>query len=633
MKLSANGYYVEKYLKCGNCGTLLFEGRNGHKAGAYCSDWCRDWAHAVASGETPRVAPPATPRTPRKEDMVEMTVVDGILSSICREMGVTLMRTSYSSLFSESEDFSCALATPDGEMIANGDFCPSQIGGIPLLVQTMVKETPLETIEEGDVILHNDPYRGGLHTPEHTVFKPIFFDGRIVAFAVAVGHFVEVGGIAAGGFPGDATEIFHEGLRVPPVKIIKRGKDDPDVWRLLLAQVRTPRMYYGDLRAMISAVSIAERRMHELCAKYGVERLNSIVRALLDYSERRTRAEIARIPDGVYTFTDRVEDDGIEPDREYVINVAIHIEGDNVVVDFTGSSPQAKGPINTTLGVAWSAAFNAFLHITDQTIPKNSGCYRPIKVIAPPGTIMNVNYPGSEVGGNTETHPLVVCAIFGALSKAVPDRIMAAEGATHGCITFGGYSEGIGEAFAGFDLCLVGYGARSFADGNSTLDSINGNCAATPVEVFETKFPWRVEEYSLRPDSGGAGKYRGGLGQSRTLRALQPISMNQMSNRHRLPAWGLESGKEGKTGATLFLLNGSARWQDAREAYGRASSSKYSNIKLVAGDTVKVLMPGGGGYGDPLSRAHDLVREDVADGYVSEAEASRLYGYSPQGNG
>ncbi len=633
MKLSPNGYYVEKYLKCANCGSLLFDDGGGESAGEHCSNWCRDWASAVAEGRTPRVAPEGPVRAPEQADLVDITVVDGILSSICREMGITLMRTSYSSLFSESEDFSCALATPDGEMIANGDFCPSQIGGIPLLVRTMVQETPLDTIEEGDVILHNDPYRGGLHTPEHTVFKPIFFDGRIVAFAVAVGHFVEVGGVAAGGFPGDATEIFHEGLRVPPVKVIKKGKDDPDVWRLLLAQVRTPRMYYGDLRAMISSVTLAETRVQELYRRYGVERLERTVRALLDYSERRTRAEIEAIPDGVYHFEDHVEDDGIDPDREYLIKVAIHVSGGDVVVDFTGSSPQAQGPINATLGVAWSAAFNAFLHITDETIPKNSGCYRPIRVIAPPGTIMNVDYPGAEVGGNTETHPLVVCAIFGALAEAIPDRVMAAEGATHGCVTFGGYDESVGEAFAGFDLCLVGYGARRFADGNGTLDSINGNCAATPVEVFETKFPWRVEEYSLRTDSGGAGRYRGGLGQSRTLRAMAPISMNQMSNRHRLPAWGLEGGLEGATGATLFRREGHDGWQTAREAFDRASSSKYSNVKLSPGDVVRVLMPGGGGHGDPGQRSCEAVEDDLLDGFISEDAARSLYGNDPGKSG
>ena len=629
MKLSSNGYYVERYLKCENCGALIFEhGKRYGNRSQFCSTWCVDWSATREEGvKSPNFSKSMGEAT--TADPVDITVLDGILTSICREMGINLMRTSYSSLFNESEDFSCALATPDGEMIANGDFCPSQIGGIPLLVRTMIQETPLDTIEEGDVILHNDPYRGGLHTPEHTVFKPIFQEGKIVAFAVAVGHFVEVGGIAPGGFPGDATEIFHEGLRVPPVKVVRKGEDQPDVWRLLLAQVRTPRVYYGDLRAMLSSVALAERRFRDLYVKFGPEKLYRTIRALLDYSEKRTRAEIAKIPDGIYEFTDTVEDDGIDPDRQYTIKVAVHVQDEELVVDFTGSSEQALGPINVTLGVAWSAAFNAILHITDQTIPKNSGCYRPIRIIAPAGTIMNVDFPGAEVGGNTETHPLIVCAIFGALAPAVPNRIMAGEGATHGCFTFGGYDEKTGEPFAGFDVSLIGYGARKFADGNSTLDSINGNCAVTPVEVFESKYPLRVEEFSLRRDSGGPGLYRGGLSTSKTMTALSPVSINQMTNRHEIPAWGLDGGKSGATGSTEFMLKNESGWKTAKTAFGRNSTSKYSNIKLDSGDMVRIRMPGGGGHGEPAKRDHDAVKQDVRSGYVSTKAAADVYGLAP----
>ena len=557
-------------------------------------------------------------------DMINMNIIESAMIAIAKEMGINVQKTAYSTIFSEAEDFTCALANREGELIAVADFCPSQIGGVPLLVRSMLKEIPLSEIDEGDVIVHNDPYRGGLHTPEHTVFKPIFIDGEISAFSVCVGHFVEVGGMAPGGFPGEATEIFHEGLRVPPVKIIKKGVDVPEVWKMMLANVRTPRGNYGDMRALISGVDLGEKRFEELVEKYGKDKFNKILRDLLDYSERRMRAEIAEFPDGVYRFVDKVEDDGIE-DKEYEVHVAVHVQGDEVVIDYTGSSEQAKGPINATLGVAWSAAFNAMLHLTDQSIPKNSGCFRPIRVIAPAGTVMNVNYPGSEVGGNTETHPLIVAAIFGAMVECVPNRVMASEGTTHGCFVFGGHDQYTDEPFGGFDFSYVGYGGRSFADGNDATDSINGNCANTPMEVFETRFPWIVEEYALRPDSGGAGKYRGGLSNVKQMLCTGGMLVSQMTNKHKLGAWGLVGGGEGKTGATLFKKAGSDHWETAVEAYGKVSPSKYSNIPMRPGDRVRVLAPGGGGYGLASERARTDILSDVEEGYVSNADAINQY--------
>ena len=560
-------------------------------------------------------------------DMINMNIIESAMIAIAKEMGINVQKTAYSTIFSEAEDFTCALANREGELIAVADFCPSQIGGVPLLVRSMLREVPLSEMDEGDVIVHNDPYRGGLHTPEHTVFKPIFVDNEIIAFAVAVGHFVEVGGMAPGGFPGEATEIFHEGLRVPPVKIMKRGKDVPEVWKMMLANVRTPRGNYGDMRALISAVDLGEIRFRELVSKYGVGVFSRTLSDLLDYSERRMRAEISAFPDGKYTFVDKVEDDGIE-NKEYEIHVAVHVHRDEVIIDYSGSSPQAKGPINATLGVAWSAAFNAMLHLTDQSIPKNSGCFRPIRVIAPAGTIMNVDYPGSEVGGNTETHPLIVCAIFGAMANCVPQRVMASEGTTHGCFVFGGHDKVTDEPFGGFDFSYVGYGGRSFADGNDATDSINGNCANTPMEVFETRFPWIVEEYALRPDSGGAGRHRGGLSNVKQMLCTGEMLVSQMTNKHKIGAWGLKGGFEGKVGATLYMKSGSEDWKTAVEAFGKVSPSKYSNIEMQPGDRVRVLAPGGGGFGIPAERSPQAVEDDIAEGFISVKEAEDKYGFS-----
>jgi N-methylhydantoinase B/oxoprolinase/acetone carboxylase alpha subunit len=548
--------------------------------------------------------------------------------SICREMGIVLMRTAYSTIFSEALDFTCALANMDGDLMAVADYCPSQIGGLPLLVKSCLQEIPPSDIEKGDIILHNDPYRGGLHTPEHTFFKPIFVDDELMGFAVAIGHIQEVGGMVPGGFCGEATEIFHEGIRVPPVKIRSRGKDNVEVWKLLLANVRTPRVNYGDLCALIAAVDLGEARTVQTIQKYGKGLFRETIRDLLDYAERRMRAELEAMPDGIYPFKDYIESDGVEEDRTHVIEVEVHKFGGEIVIDYAGSSAQAKGPINATLGVATSAAYNAVLHMTDPSIPRNSGCFRPIRVLAPPGTIVNVDYPGPEVGGNTETHPRIVGTILGAMANAVPNRTMAAEGGTHSNFVFGGTDAESGEYFICYDIAGVGWGGRAFADGNDAVDSINGNCRPTPIEVFETRFPWRVEYLAFVTDSAGCGKFRGGLGYAKQMICLnEEVTCSQMTDRHVFPPWGLHGGKTGGLGATLVLKAGTENWKDMREAYGKKSTSRYSNVRIVKGDRLRLVSPGGGGYGDPRTRDREQIVYDIEQGYVSPAAAERGYEY------
>ncbi len=564
-------------------------------------------------------------------DMVTMNIIDSSMVSACREMGITLMKTSYSTIFNEALDFTCALADADGDMMAVAEFCPAQIGGMPLLIKTCAQELPFHELNEGDVIVHNDPYRGGLHTPEHTFFKPVFVAGELIGFAVSIGHIAEVGGMVPGAFAGEATEIFHEGLRVPPVHIKKRGQDVEEVWKLMLANVRTPRYNYGDLRAMISSVDVGEQRLIGLVEKYGKDLFKQTVRDLMDYSERRMRAEISAIPDGLYRFEDELENDGIE-DRPYTIRVKVHVQGDEIVVDYTGTSAQARGPINATLGVTWSATYNGLLHLTDPSIPINSGCFRPVKIVAPPGTVVNVDYPAPEVGGNTETHPRIAGAVIGALAGAVPHRAMAAEGATHINLVFGGHDAEIDEYFACYDIEMVGWGGRISADGNDAQDSINGNCRVIPVEVFETRYPWLIEEFRLVPDSGGAGEFRGGLGTAkRFLCRSTEITISQMTDRHRIKPWGLSGGREGANGATLIQLGGDGDWLDMIAAFNKRSSSKFSNVVVRPGDRLQIVTPGGGGYGEPAKRNPALVREDLAEGYISPANARAAYGFSDGG--
>ncbi len=642
MRFSENGYYIERYVKCANCGLLIYgpgiAGARHGKSALYCSEWCVEWARLADSGASDirlKIVPTKLPietgyQLPPRDgppDMVMMNILDSTMVSICREMGILLMKTSYSTIFNEGLDFTCALADPKGDMIACAEFCPTMIGGMPILIKSCAQEIDFSTLEEGDVIIHNDPYRGGLHVPEHTLFKPFFVDGALLGFAVCIGHIAEIGGTVPGAFCGEATEIFHEGLRVPPVKIIKAGRDVEEVWKVLLANVRTPRQNYGDLRAMIGAVDLGVGRISAIVRKYGTAIFRRTCEDLMDYSERRMRAELAEFPDGTYSFQDTIENDGIE-NRPYIVAVDMHVQGDEVVADFSRSSPQAKGPISATLGVTTGATYNGLLHLTDPTIPKNSGCFRPIRVVAPPGRVTNVDYPGPLVAGNTETHPRLACIVIGAMAASVPERVMASESCTGTNFVFGGNHPDYGEYFACYDIMSGGWGGRFGADGNNCVISINGNCRFNPTEVFETRFPLRVENCALIPDSGGAGEWRGGLGFQRTLLVTEvPITGSQCSDHHEVKPWALFGAEPGGNGATFIRKAGDSRWLTVKELYGKVSSSKYSNVQFAPGDRILLLTPGGGGYGDPHARARERVAEDLRAGFISAEAAERLYGY------
>lgn len=629
MRFAANGFYVDSYDKCCNCGTLLYhrdEAITCADGRLVCGDWCAQWMARDTEGGA--LAAPANDRTTYvgSTDVVDLKILDGNLASICRDMGVTVMRTAYSPIFSESLDFTCGLFDSTGSMIAVGDFCPSMIGGMPLIVQAIVDEFPVDTLQEGDVIVHNDPYRGGMHTPEHTFLKPIFHDGRLVGFAGAIGHIGEIGGMVPGSFYAEATEAFSEGLRIPPVRIKRAGEDCPDVWKMMLANVRTPRANYGDYRALIAAVDLGERRLLELVARYGADGFGRACSDLLDYSEARMRAEILEIPDGSYAFEDLMEDDGVVA-APLAIRTEVHVIGNETVVDFRGTAAQARGPMNTPLSVPQAASFNAFLQITDFTIPKNAGCFRPIRVLVPPGCLLNVEFPAPSVGGNTECHPRIVYTVLGALAQAVPDRVPAADGGTWSNFLFGGNDPQTGEYYTSYDLHTVGWGGRNGADGNDAVSSMNGNCRTVPVEVYETRYPWLVEEWSLVPDSGGDGQFRGGLGMQKTILCqADEVVVSHVGDRQQCAPWGLHGGGEAALAKTMFKPRGQDVWADARAVYGKVSPSKFANVIVRTGDRVHIAMPGGGGWGDPAQRPPESVISDVLDGYMSPERAEAVYG-------
>ena len=559
-------------------------------------------------------------------DQVTLTVIDNYLATTCREMGIAMMRTAYSPMFNESLDFSCVLFDAKGRLSAQAEFCPSQIGTIKFTVEWMIDELGPDIYRPGDVIIMNDPYRGSGHIPEHTLLKAVFHGEEIVGFVANCAHLAEPGAKAPGGLAGDATDIFQEGLRLPPLWLQREGVPQEDIWKIIFANHRTPKVTYGDLMAMVGSLNVAERRLGGLIDTYGYDTVTTATEDLIGIAERRMSEEIRRIPDGEYRFSDVIEDDGVA-EGSYVIDCTVVVDGGNVACDFTGSDGQAAGPMNATYAVTASAVYNAFMHITDPTIPRNEGCYRPINIIAPPGTIVNCEFPAPLVGGNTEVSPRITDIIFGALADPLPERIPASLGGTSCCFLFGGRHPDTDDLYSHFHFEGIGWGGRPAADGNSQVIVINGNCRNTPVEVFESRYPLRVDSYRLLEDSGGAGLNRGGLGIERILTMVaEEVTVSAIFNRMRVDPFGIGGGKPGGNSGIFVRLAGEESWSTFSEKFGTMSPSKFSNILLRRGDQVRIVAPGGGGWGDPLARSADRVVADVAEGLVTPEAALRDYG-------
>jgi N-methylhydantoinase B/oxoprolinase/acetone carboxylase alpha subunit len=559
-------------------------------------------------------------------DAVTMSIVGDRLVSIAEEMGTHMMRAAYSPIFSESRDFSCALFNGRGELLAQGFFCPAHLGAIANTVDFVLRELGPESFAPGDVVLHNDPYRGGCHMPEHLLIRPIFSEGRLVAFAATIGHLAEIGAMAVGSFASNATEVFQEGLRLPPVKLLRRDEPATDVWKIVLSNHRTPRATWGDLHAMLGSLRVGERRFLELVGELGLEGTLTVCDELLEHGDRVMRARISSIPDGEFRFEDAMEDDGISavPLR---IRVLVVVDGDEIVVDYTGSDPQARGPVNATFGVTTSATYNALFQLAGAGVPRNAGAYRCATTIAPHGSVVNVAFPGPSVGGNTETQPKLVGMILGALADALPEKVMAAEGVTSCNFLFGGHHPATGEPYAHYHFEASGWGGRFTTDGNSAQNHIHGNCDNTPVEVFETRFPLRVRSYGLVQDSGGPGRRRGGLAVRRVIKVTAPeITVSALMDRVKEGAWGLSGGSAGRPAAILVRRRGETELHRFDEVFGTVSPSKFANIVLREGDEVVIESAGGGGYGRPLEREPELVLRDVADGFVSAGRATLDYG-------
>lgn len=562
-------------------------------------------------------------------DPVTLSVINNAFVNVCREMGTAMMRTSYSPIFNEGLDFSCMMFNTRGDLIGQAEFCPTMLGSCQYAMKWMLNEVGLDAFHEGDVFIHNDPYRGQNHMPEHLVVKAVFHEGQIWGFVGNVAHVGEIGGMAPGSFAADGTEVYQEGLRLPPARIIDRGEYVKDIWRIVLANHRTPKTSWGDYHAMIGSLNVAEARVHELLAKYGAATLSAAADQLLDYSERFMRSEIAEMPDGVYYAQDCMEDDGITRDP-YWMRLRLTIRGDEAICDWTDSDDQARGPVNATFVVTAAACYSGFLHVVSNDIPINSGAYRPIRLVTRPGSLMNVQHPGPSVGGNTETHPHIQNVVLRALAGAVPARVQAGEGASSCNFLFGGVHPEYGDYYTNYHIEGSGWGGTIDHDGNNVLCPNNGNCRNTPVEILETKYPFIVEEYALRPDSAGAGQWRGGLASTRVFRVTAPeITVNALFDRTRTHGPGIFGGQEGASGGIFIQRAGDAQFRTFSETFGTVSDSKFTRVPVTLGDRIRLNSAGGGGFGDPLARPRDRVMDDLRQGLITPEAAQQHYGFLP----
>lgn len=517
-------------------------------------------------------------------DPISLEVFKNLFSSVADEMGVTLRRTGYSPNIKERLDFSCAIFNVSGDMVAQAAHIPVHLGAMPLSVRQVTKELVLEP---GDVAILNDPYRGGSHLPDITMVTPIYLargqEQQHMGFAANRAHHADVGGMTPGSMP-VSRELYQEGLVIPPVKLITGGQINHDVLSMILANVRTPDERAGDLRAQVAANEKGSTRLVDIVEKHGADKVKFFMDALLDYAERITRHLLASLPDGTYTFSDYMDDDGVT-DEPAVIRVEIKIQEDEAQVDFTGTALQRAGSINAVYSITLSAVTYVFRALLGSDAPTNSGAMRAIKIIAPEGTLVNALSPAPVAGGNVETSQRIVDVLLGALAQAVPDCVPAASQGTMNNITIGGYDLA-GFPFAYYETVGGGMGARPNKDGIDGIHTHMTNTLNTPVEALEYTYPFLVERYQIRHRSGGNGFYQGGNGLKRDLRLLVPAQVTLLTDRRRHPPYGLEGGESGQLGVNVLIRNGIEQ-----ELPGKVT------LDVQAGDVISVRTPGGGGYG------------------------------------
>lgn len=627
--------FVLNHIKCQFCGKMLFPAQKylvTFTNQTFCNDICHGFynRNIVPAELTSAFDPPCRPLSAlinSELDPITLEVIEGTLSAACNEMGQTMMRTALSPIFYDGHDFTVGLFDAGNELIAQFEGAPAQLGAMKYALAWAIQEIGLENIEPGDVIVHNDSYRGTPHLPEFCLIMPIFIGTQRVAFSAIIAHHPDVGGKSPGSMPGDATDIFQEGVVIPPVKMFRRDEPVPEVWRIILANVRGGAQTEGDFLAMYGSLIVGKKRVLELVNRYGLDKFKTYAEESKNRSEYRMRKEIQAIPNGVYYGEGIVDDDGIAP-GPFRIRTTVIVQDEAIIIDYRNTDKQTVGPVNAPYAVTVSGSINAISHLIDPTITHNEGVFRPIHFVIPPGTIVNVNYPAALNGGNTETHNIIAASVMFALAPALPERVAGSEGGTCTIMTGGGVDDS-GNTFIWVVWEPVGWGGRVDKDGNSAMITYCGTTSTNmATEVLESAFPLMITKYELQQDSGGPGKFRGGLGVTREYELRCPqFELSIHSNRHDYPPEGIFEGLHG--GASSFRFSRGEELLEAPAYLDQARSyTKASGIKLQRGQRIVVTSPGGGGYGSVKERNRDMIIEDLKNQYISINSAVKNYGLS-----
>jgi N-methylhydantoinase B len=558
----------------------------------------------------------------RRSDPATFEIIKNSLYKIAEEMRVVLAKTAFSPLLKSAGDYSCGVFDAKGEMVAQGPDLPIHLGSMPDAVRAVVAAFAAD-VHDGDVFIHNDPYFGGSHLPDVNVVRPAFYDGRLIGYACLRAHWPDVGSATPGSY-GAVTNIFGEGLRLPPLRLISRGTLNVDLEKLILANVRTPDERKGDLGAQLAATLRATERLQALARRYGDTELIATMAAVMDYSERLMRATLMDLPDGEGFFEDFCDGDGIADDPSgndapFWIRMSVKKRGDRLMVDFAGTDRQVKGPMNAPLSVTASGVYCGLKTAIDPTnlIPPNSGCWRAIAISAPKGSVVNAEFPAPVVYANHEMSHRVADMVMGALVCFMPGQVMACSQGTSAILTLGGTDPRSGRAYVSYETVKGGFGARPNKDGINVIASGISNTMNTPVEILEMAFPVRIERYEVNPDSGGAGRHRGGCGARRVWRMLAgeatgALCMERMTS----PPFGLLGGKPGAAAVvTLTTPDGTIRHLPSKGAFA-----------WPPGAVVDMVTPGAGGFGPPAERDPARIGRDLLDGYVGAEAAERDYG-------
>jgi N-methylhydantoinase B len=542
------------------------------------------------------------------------------ISALGDEMVLTIYRTAYSGVLKNIMDYSAAICDAEGRLVAQGLSLPGHLASIPVSLKAVLAAFG-DDVSEGDIFINNDPYDGGMHLPDIFVFKPLFADGRVVAYAATICHHTDVGGRVPGSNASDSTEIYAEGLRIPPLKLYEKGVANSTLFRMIERNVRLPGRVFGDLRSQLAACEIAARGMTDLVSRYSADGVRELMVAMMDYSERLTRHCLLELPDGEATFTDWIDDDQIDVGVPIKLMCTIRKRGDTMEVDWTGSAPQVKGAINNTLSYTQAMSYTAVKSVLSINMPNNDGVFRAIKVIAPAGTITHGKLPAACAARGLTGFRGTDCA-FGALAQLYPDKVFAASDGGNTGLTIGGYDKEL-KPFIYVDFISGAWGGRPWADGLDGNTTMFANMASFSVEVIEAENPLEVLDYEFVPDTGGAGKYRGGMSQRKTWRMLADEGILQVrADRQAFRPYGLYGGGPGMPGLNVMDpgLNTEAKLH-----------AKIT-MTLKHGQIFRHELPGAGGWGPALDRDLDAVARDLRDGLVTIEGAARDYGVVAAGD-